>query len=73
MKRETQIWLSKRFKAGRRTVQTDVEVRCQFCPGTWWASAEDGCVIHTQPICEKFRRLEPDEFVKANRIEMESN
>ncbi len=63
----------KTFPGGGQTVAVDVEVQCAFCTGTWWASLADGAVVHTMPMCQKFRELEPDEFVRACRIEMEPN
>lgn len=38
---------------------------CPFCEARCSASLQMGAVLHELPMCEKFERLAPDEFLKA--------
>lgn len=42
-----------------------VDFTCPFCSAACTASAEQGCVLHTEPTCEKFNELGPVEFLHA--------
>lgn len=44
---------------------------CPFCTGTATVFDSDAAsgVLHTKPYCERFDRMEPDDFVEAMRRE----
>lgn len=41
----------------------EVEFKCPFCGRTVAASSKEGAVLHAVPMCEKFEKLEPDEYM----------
>lgn len=38
---------------------------CPFCGAKCTASVERGCVLHATPMCPRFARLGPVEFLRA--------
>lgn len=55
-------------------VRDDSPFDC-LCGGTFSVSAEEGMVVHSQPMCDDFRDLAPDAFVAMinDRHEREAN
>jgi hypothetical protein len=47
--------------------------RCPFCFGKLAAAAEPAAVIHSLPMCERFKALEPAAFLRAVRKARELN
>lgn len=47
------------------TMVPDVEFVCPFCGGRCAASKKECAVVHTKPTCDKFDKLEPDDFLHA--------
>ena len=47
------------------TFKADVEFTCPFCKAHCAASLEAGGVVHEMPMCERFEKLGPVEFLKA--------
>lgn len=43
----------------------DVEFKCPFCNGWVAASEADSSVLHSEPTCEKFKVLDPTDFLHA--------
>lgn len=48
-------------------IQGLMDFLCPFCGGHASAGykGEDPCVMHAEPMCEKFAKLEPDEYLAA--------
>lgn len=47
------------------TFHADVSFPCPFCSGTVSASAREGAVVHTMPVCAKFDVLDAIAFMEA--------
>jgi len=48
-----------------------VTALCPFCNGTYTAAFTtegDGVVLHTEPYCERFGRLDVNDFLQAARL-----
>lgn len=45
---------------------------CPWCGAPVAADATTGAVVHGLPMCERFRRLNPMEFLTAMREELEA-
>lgn len=57
---------------GEFAIRDGVDFDCAFCKGRCTVSLERQCVVHTEPACERFYALEPDEFLyEVNKVNAE--
>ncbi len=50
-------------------VKPDVALDCPFC-GQMFIASVSGTLLHYMPMCEKFEKLDPVEFLKAVNDEL---
>jgi len=50
------------------SLKSDVDFSCPFCGASCSADSASCAVLHTMPMCKKFRELGPVEFLRAVNV-----